>query len=252
MAIATSLPRPGSNWALFLDVDGTLVEIAPVPDAVRVADGVIELLGALAAALGGAVALVSGRPIDTLDELFRPLVLPTAGNHGLEQRTSAGELTLPKIPPRVLDPVREAFQRLAADFPGAVVEDKTYAVALHYRLAPGLDGLAADAAARLAQQMGPAFCVQHGKMMVEVRPTGAHKGTVVEAFMAAPPFAGRTPVFIGDDVTDEDGFAAVNRMGGHAIRVGGAEQSAAGWQVAGVAALRDWLAQVAAAARSGA
>lgn len=248
MHSAISLPTIEGIWALFLDVDGTLVPIAPAPDAVVVDGRVIALLDRLDTALDGAVALISGRTIAKLDELFAPLRLAGAGNHGLERRNAAGTVTGPDpdMDPAALDPVRAAFADFAAATDGVLVEDKIASVALHYRRAPGAEPDARRLARRLAAALGPAFHVQHGKMLAEVRPAGTDKGRMVDAFMAEPPFAGRVPVFIGDDITDEDGFEAVNRLGGHSIRIGGAENSAARWCCPDVAALLDWLDGVAA------
>ncbi len=250
MDAANFLPRPDPRWALFLDVDGTLVDIAPTPDAVEVGHRLVELLAALDTALGGAVALVSGRPIATLDELFQPLRLPAAGNHGVERRTITGDFLTPDIEPGTLDPVRAAFERFADERAGVVVEDKGLSVAAHFRLAPEARDAAECLAESLLQSLGPRFCMQPGKMMVELRPAGADKGSAIQAFMAEPPFAGRVPVFIGDDVTDEDGFEAVNRLGGHSIRVGEAESTVAQWRVAGIDAVLDWLAQIVSASNA--
>ena len=241
MDAASPLPQPDQRWALFLDVDGTLVEIAPTPDAVKVGRRLVALLGALDTSLGGAVALVSGRPIEVLDELFLPLRLSAAGNHGIERRDNGGAVSRPDIDPGALDPVRAAFDRFADERAGVVVEDKGLAVALHYRLAPEAEDAAARLAGNLLQALGPGYRMQHGKMMIELRPSGADKGSAIRLFMAEPPFAGRVPVFIGDDVTDEDGFDAVNRLGGHSIRVGTADGSVARWRLAGIDAVLDWL-----------
>ena len=245
MNLANPLPEPAADWALFLDVDGTLVEIESVPEEVRIAPHVITLLGDLNTALGGALALVSGRAVDDLDRMFAPLQLPTAGNHGLVRRGAAGTMTTPDIDPSALDEVRAAFARFAQAAPGVLVEDKTLSIALHFRLAPERAGEAKRLAAGLAEGLGPPFRVQHGKMTVEIRPNGADKGSVVESFMAEPPFRGRLPVFVGDDVTDEDGFDVVNRLGGHSVRIGAASHTAARWQCTNVDSLLEWLARMA-------
>jgi trehalose 6-phosphate phosphatase len=246
MDAVNHLPRPDPRWALFLDVDGTLVDIAPTPDAVTVGHRLVALLGVLNATLDGAVALISGRQIAKLDELFTPLLLPAAGNHGLERRNGDGVTVSPGVAPNMLDPVRADFDRFADARAGVVVEDKELSIALHYRLAPETAAPARRFAESLAARLGPGFRVQPGKMMVELRPVGADKGSGIEAFMAEPPFAGRIPVFVGDDVTDEDGFNAVNRLGGHSIRVGNSIATVAHWRVAGIDALLDWLGQIAA------
>lgn len=241
MDVAKLLPRPGSRWALFLDVDGTLIEFAPTPDAVKVGRRLVDLLGRLDAVLGGAAALVSGRPIAKLDDLFQPLRLPAAGVHGLERRDTAGQVTTAAIDCTALDRARIAFARFAADNPGVVLEDKGLSVAMHFRLAPHAETELNRLADRVQHELGPDFRLQFGKMLVELRPAGADKGSAIQAFMAEPPFAGRVPVFIGDDVTDEDGFATVNRLGGHSVRVGPADDTNAQWRAAGIGAVLDWL-----------
>ena len=245
MNVANPPPEPATDWALFLDVDGTLVEIERVPEEVRIAPHVITLLGDLNTALGGALALVSGRAVDDLDRMFAPLRLATAGVHGLVRRGAAGTVTVPGIDPSALDEVRAAFARFARAAPGVLVEDKTFSIALHFRLAPERAGEAKHLAAGLAEGLGLPFRVQHGKMTVEIRPNGADKGSVVEAFMAEPPFRGRLPVFVGDDVTDEDGFDMVNRLGGHSVRIGAASHTAARWQCRNVDSPLEWLARMA-------
>jgi trehalose 6-phosphate phosphatase len=248
-----TLPDPADandRWALFLDVDGTLIEFAATPDGVSVDPSVNEILLGLDRRFGHAVALVSGRSIDQLDHLFAPLRHTVAGLHGLERRGPDGQVTRADCDATGLDRVRTSFAQFTDTHPEAIVEDKGMAVALHFRRAPGL----ADKADALAQQLvadpiancDDGLVLQHGKMVVEFRPRGPHKGDVVEAFMAVAPFKGRVPVFIGDDITDEDGFKAVNRMSGHSIRVGSNETSAATWRIDSVAELRDWLGGLAA------
>ena len=241
-------PDAAARWALFLDVDGTLVEIAPEPDAVVVTPRLIAVLGRLQDALGGALALVSGRTVARLDSLFAPLRLPAAGNHGLERRGADGRIHGPRVHKAEIARLRTAFTGFADAHPGSIVEDKGLSIALHFRLAPACGGDAVALADRLAGELGGGFRVQHGKMMVEVRPDGGTKGSVIDSFMTEPPFAGRIPVFVGDDVTDEDGFAAVNRRGGLSMRVGDAAHSAARFRVDSVTALLGWLEDVAAAA----
>lgn len=245
MESASPPPPPRSDWALFLDVDGTLVEIADEPDAVVVPPRLLALLRALQEVLGGAVALVSGRAVTTLDALFAPLRLPVAGNHGLERRTADGHLVCPEIPAPALDEVRTAFTGFAQAHEGAIVEDKKVSIALHFRQAPYL----AEKAERLAETLVgayPALHLQRGKMLVELRPTGGNKGSVVHDFMSESPFQGRIPVFIGDDVTDEDGFRAVNALGGMSVRVGDpARPTGARYSVPNIEAVYSWLAGLA-------
>jgi trehalose 6-phosphate phosphatase len=244
------LPEPDDRWALFLDVDGTLIEIADTPDGVRVDPRVNDILVGLDRRFGHAVSLVSGRSIDRIDRLFAPLRLTVAGLHGLERRRPDGRIERAPCGAAGLDRVRASFSQFARTHPETIVEDKGMSVALHFRRAPEC-AEAADALARLLVADPEAngddgLVLQHGKMVVEFRPRGPHKGDVVDSFMAVSPFKGRIPVFIGDDVTDEDGFNAVNRMSGHAIRVGPAKASAAKWRISGVTELRDWLGGLAA------
>lgn len=238
MTDARDLPRFAADWALFLDVDGTLAEIVDDPEAVAVDPRTIAALGRLAARLHGAVALISGRPIAVLDALFAPLSLPAAGLHGLERRDAEGRVHRSAAPAAELAGIRSAFIAFAADRPGLLVEDKGLTVALHYRKAPAME---AEAVALARSLESDAFRLQRGRMVVELRPVGPDKGDAIESFLAEPPFAGRRPVFAGDDVTDENGFAAVNRRGGHSIRIGAASATQAGFLLADVAALRDWL-----------
>lgn len=233
-------PLPSPDRALFLDVDGTLVEIAAAPDAVRVPDGLVPLLERLERGLGGALALVSGRTIAMLDTLFAPLRLAAAGNHGLERRRADGRLIRPAPSPAV-SAARAAMGNFAHDHRGVILEDKALSVALHFRNAPDAAEDALALAERVAADSGGGLFVQRGKMMVELRPPGGDKGSVIADFMREPPFAGRLPVFVGDDVTDEHGFAVVNGMGGVSIRVGTNGATAAHHRLNDVSSLRDWL-----------
>jgi trehalose 6-phosphate phosphatase len=218
--------------ALFLDFDGTLVEIAPRPEAVVIPPALPGLLRRVAARLEGALAIVSGRPLAEL-ESFLPVPLAMAGEHGAALRLAPEarpeRVTLPEPPPDW----RRRTEALAAGFPGALVEPKAHGFVLHFRQAPEagepgralLDALLADAAE---------FVLMPAHMAWEVKPRAVSKASAVERLMAAPPFAGRIPVFIGDDVTDEAGMEAARRFGGQGLRL----QEAFGTP----AALRDWLA----------
>jgi trehalose 6-phosphate phosphatase len=245
-------PRPQAtdSWAFFLDVDGTLLEHAERPDAVRTDPAVVQLLAGLRAATGGALALISGRPVASIDALFDPLRVPAAGLHGVERRDALGKLhshALPEIPLR-----RAAAQlaEYATRHAGLIFEDKGLGLALHFRNAPHLAQAATGIAAAVAAELGDEFELQRGKMVIEIKPGGRDKGVAIEDFLREPPFAGRTPVFIGDDLTDEYGFSMVNRLGGHAIKVGAGE-TVARWRLADASAVRDWLAQCAEALRAG-
>ena len=237
-------PPPDAGCALFLDVDGCLLEIAPTPDGVVVPEGLVATLAAMSQRLDGALALVSGRSLALLDRLFAPLVLPGAGLHGLERRNGSERDAAPPVPP-AMAALRDEALRLAARFEGAVVEDKSVTLGLHWRLAPGAeDALQAFALAALPQL--PGYRLQHGKQLVELRPAensegGGDKGTAITAFMAEPPFRGRQPVFAGDDLTDEAGFGVVNALGGTSVLVGMRSGSAARYGLRDPADVHRWL-----------
>jgi trehalose 6-phosphate phosphatase len=227
--------------ALFLDFDGTLVDIAEHPDAVVVAPDLPAVLLALREALGGALAVVSGRPIATLDAFLRSDAFDAAGLHGLEVR--AGGALHPCRPddhPRLRRGI--GWLRETLDAPGIVIEDKGCSVGVHWRLAPDHAAEAKEAAEELAAELGPEYRIQHGKMVAEVLPAQAGKGGAIARFLEQAPYAGRAPVFVGDDLTDEDGFAVVNRRGGTSARVG-AGSTQATHRVASAAAFRVILRQ---------
>ncbi len=234
-----------SQIALFLDVDGTLLEIAASPHAVSVPEDLRERLRALLLATGGAVALVSGRAITDLDALFAPLTLPSAGLHGFEHRGAGGTYRRRALPSAAaLEAARGAMLDLARRHTGLLVEDKRFALALHYRDAPQLEDPAVAAAREAAARAGGELEVQRGKMVVELRPAGATKAQAVAAFLGEAPFAGRRPLFIGDDLTDEPAFELVNRRRGLSVLVGPERATAARARLADVAAVHDWLTQL--------
>lgn len=224
--------------ALFLDYDGTLVEIAPTPAQAVPDPELVHVLTALQDRLDGALAIVTGRPIADIDGFLHPLRLTVAALHGLAVRRGDGRVVAPSQLAAALDPVREAFSSFAVDHPGTQVEDKGLSVALHYRGAPSAAAAAEQLAGAVAAE--GKLKVQRGKMVVELLPAGTDKGTAIAAFMAEPPFASRRPVFVGDDVTDEAGFTSVNGQGGLSVRIGSGP-TAAGYQLPDVTALREWL-----------
>lgn len=235
-------PVPASNWALFLDVDGSLLDFAPTPDAVHVPDNLVDALARLHDALAGALALVSGRSLRQLDALFSPLRLPGAGLHGLELRDTP-HATLEHLPPPAeLVAVREQAERIAALHPGALVEDKGPTLALHWR-APDAASAAAEFAALVEQALValPHYRAQPGDHVLELRPDGFDKGGAIRHLLDTGAFRGRLPVFIGDDLTDEHGFAAVNAQGGISVLVGARTPTGARFRIADPAALRAWL-----------
>ncbi|MBU6507068.1 MAG: trehalose-phosphatase [Alphaproteobacteria bacterium] len=232
-------PRLSRSDALFIDFDGTLVEIAATPDRIVVATGLPNLLQRAAAQLGGALAVISGRPLAELARILDGYTGAAAGNHGLERRSASGIIHRPRPDP-ALDSIWPAVHQFAAMTPGVTVEDKGLTIAIHYRDRPEL----ADACHRIAEQAvqlsDNRLTMLVGKMVVELRPRMAGKGRATQAFLAEPEFRGRRPVFVGDDQTDEEGFAAVNRLGGFAIHVGDGN-SIARYRLDGVAAVIRWL-----------
>lgn len=236
------MPPCSRNWAFFLDVDGTLLDIAETPDAAEATRSEKSLVRKLHEASGGALALVSGRSLADIDELFAPLKIAVAGQHGVERRDARGELHRGSYPRSQLQRAAEAVRDFAAAHDGLVFEDKGASFALHYRLAPALEDAARNVVRKAAASLGDWVEVQMGKMVIELKPAGRDKGVAIEEFLREPPFAGRAPVFIGDDITDEDGFRVVNRAGGHSIKVGEGRTEAR-WQLADPSAARAWLQQ---------
>ncbi|HEX2650361.1 MAG TPA: trehalose-phosphatase [Burkholderiales bacterium] len=237
---APKLPPLGEGWAYFLDIDGTLLDLAEHPRAVRVSVA-LPLLERLLTAAEGAVALISGRSVDDIERLFYPLVFPIAGQHGTERRTAEGLLLRHAPPLEHLGRAASELVRFTAAHTELVVENKGMALALHYRRAPELRDLVEHEMRTLAASLGDAFELQEGKLVFELKPSGKNKGSAIAEFMREAPFAGRLPVFIGDDLTDEHGFEVVNELGGHSVKVGPGP-SRARWRLADSSAVREWLA----------
>jgi trehalose 6-phosphate phosphatase len=238
-------PAWAHDWALFLDIDGTLLDLAPEPQAVQVPPGLPAQIGVLAHGLGGALALVSGRPLSDIDRFF-PGRFDAAGTHGAQWRLGGTETGPGAAVEAALSEMTATLRDVTDSLPGVVLERKPHALALHYRQAPEREAQIRSLAARAAQALGPTFRVQAGKMVIELLPTQAGKGAAIERFMALPPYAGRTPVFLGDDRTDEDGFTVVNALGGLSVRIGEGVQTQARLRLHSPAAVRDWLAGLAA------
>jgi len=238
--MSEALPAWRDDWALFLDVDGTLLEIAATPTAVRVPEQAVRVLTDLQRKLHGAVALVSGRNIAELDALFVPLRLPAAGIHGAERRAASGNLYR-RENGEALAPARQLLGAWSSAHSGVLLEDKGAALALHYRGAEELETAARRVAAQALAAVGPAFCVQEGKKVLEIKSKSNGKGDAIAAFMQEPPFRGRVPVFVGDDLTDEDGFDVVNRLGGHSIGVGLERKTHARWRLKNERDVLSWL-----------
>lgn len=229
--------------ALFLDVDGTLLEIAATPDSVKVPAALRNTLQLAAAREEGALALISGRCIAELDRLFAPYVFPASGQHGLERRDATGRVTRPKIDTTLLGPARQALVDFQRDHPGLLIEDKGTAVALHYRLAQKLEPIVHEKMQALAAPLVGQFSLRYGKCVVELTPSGYSKRAAIEEFMQEEPFTGRVPVFVGDDVTDEEGFEAVNALGGYSVRVGLPSETQAKYTFSNVSTVIAWLRQ---------
>lgn len=236
-------PRPQKDWAYFLDFDGTLVDIAERPEGVRVKRELVSLLVDLSRATGEAVVLVSGRPISDLDLHLKPLKLRAAGLHGLEYRLDRdGPVKNCGPSSTALDPVRPSLRAFAAGHKGVLIEDKGVSLAIHFRRAPECEAQARRAAKSACRDLGPAFACLPGKMVYEIKPRNAHKGQVVEKFMNIMTFSGRRPVFIGDDITDEDGFRVCNAKGGISVRVGASDKPTdASFRLGNVEEVEDWL-----------
>jgi trehalose 6-phosphate phosphatase len=215
----SSLPDRLDGHCLFLDLDGTLLDLAEAPDAVVVPPGLQAHLSKLSILLGGALALVTGRPLAFVDRLFPGNSFSLAGLHGAEIRSSHGGPALLAATDRRLESAKERLRHVAAKWPGVLVEDKGLAVAAHYRQAPEME-IPVDALMSEIALSVPGWTLQRGKSVVELRPAGRDKGGAVRLFMERLPFSSRSPLAIGDDVTDEKMFAAVNAMGGGSLRVG--------------------------------
>ncbi|MDB4885571.1 MAG: trehalose-6-phosphatase [Gemmatimonadetes bacterium] len=235
-------PPPSASWAYFLDCDGTLVELAPTPDAVRLTARAHAVIRALFARCRGAVALVSGRSIADLDRIMGAPPLPAAGQHGLEWRDAGEHASAVVDAQPALQEARARLTALAAEQPALVLEDKGLSLAVHYRRAPELSAVAHAAVERELERIGDAYRLQRGKYVVELRPAAGGKAHAIAAFMARDPFDGRVPVFIGDDETDEEGFALVNAAGGLSIHVGDGP-TVARWALPDPGAVVEWLEQ---------
>jgi len=232
--------------ALFVDVDGTLLDIAARPDAVVVDASLPATLKRLKQRLRGALAPLSGRPLRDIDALLG-LDGAAAGLHGAELRGPGGAALATPILHEGLDAARRCAIDAAATIAGVLVEDKGGAIALHYRAAPDAELAVRRAAIAMLDAAGDGYELLHGKCVIELKPANADKGSALAALMTIAPFAGRTPWMIGDDATDEDAFAEVNAERGVSIVVGPRRPTVARHALAGPAAARDWLAALAGA-----
>lgn len=235
----TSPPPTPRRPALFLDVDGTLLDLRARPEQVVADAPLIQLLQRVHARVDGALALVSGRAIGDLDRIFDPLRLPSAGLHGFEIRSGVRTHVVGRTDRDAIARTRSRLAAFVRDRAGLQLEDKGLALAVHFRAAPALEELVdAEVRACLAV-LGEEFEVQPGAMVRELKPRGASKGTAIHALMAELPFRGRVPVAVGDDLTDLDAFGAAEALGGFGVAVGHRVDSA--WRLPDPHALREWL-----------
>lgn len=245
--VALPAPPPLSDhWALFLDVDGCLLEFDDDPERVHAPASLTSRLADVSRRLGGALALVSGRRIDSIDRMFAPARFAVGGLHGLERRgaRSPQSAVVASVDAAVWAGVVAEARAWMVAHPQARVEDKGQALALHWRADPSAEDRARAFASQALSRL-PGYRLQPGDCVLELRPHGADKGAAIAAFLAEPPFAGRLPVFAGDDFTDEHGFAVVNGYAGISIVVGDRRPTLANHRLAGPAAVRRWLEEAA-------
>jgi trehalose 6-phosphate phosphatase len=228
-----------AQWALFVDIDGTLLDVAPTPDAARVPPHLTRTLERIAGALGGALALSTGRRVASADRLFAPLRLVTSGVHGTELRTSPrGEVAMlaPPIPSGLVDDV----SRVTKISPGILVEQKGAGLAVHYRNAPGTRATLDRELERIVGRWH-AYDLRPGRRVREILPRGYSKGTALDRLMQLAPFAGRLPLMIGDDHGDEAGLTTARRLGGVGLKVAGEHFRKSGADFDNPASVRAWL-----------
>lgn len=240
----TRLPAPPSRLegiSLFLDLDGVLAEFASTPGGVVPVTRRTEALRAVQARLNGRVAVISGRTVAEIDRITDNVIASASGVHGLERRRADGSFLRAEAS-KSIRAVITAFEAFAHAHPGVVVEDKGVSAGLHFRGAPDAASDAEALARRLADDHG--LMLQPGHMVLELKTPGASKGTALTAFMQEAPFAGRVPVMLGDDQTDEDGFRAAAALGGFGVLVGPPRATAARYGLTGVTAVLDWLEQL--------
>jgi trehalose 6-phosphate phosphatase len=242
--IVPGLPAPPSELAFLLDIDGTILDIAATPGEVRVDEGLRDTLVRLDRLSGNALALVSGRSLQDIDRVFAPLRLAAIGGHGAELRVAKGEAPIPGRAPALPSGLRQRFAAIAGLGTGIIVEDKGYSIALHYRLAPDLKEAIENAVAAIhAEQSNDTLDVLLGKAVIEIKRRGFEKGTGVRELMQHRPFAGRRPIFVGDDVTDASVFAVLPEFGGIGFSVGRMFAGAAHCFTAPTD-VRRWLARI--------
>jgi trehalose 6-phosphate phosphatase len=244
MEYPTALPSPQPDWAWFFDLDGTLLDLAPLPNHVVVQKELIAALATLRSSVGGALAVLSGRPVQQVRDLLEPLRPAAAGLHGIELVTPDGLRHSPKKPLPPIAGLRRMIQEGVSPLRGVDFENKGSTLAIHYRHAPQAERqLRRIIEAAMNRNHG--FALLEGKMAFELQPAGIDKGLAIREFMSIPPFLGRRPVFAGDDQTDEVAFKDVAEMGGLTVYVGEEGPTAAQWRIESPAAMRQWLTEMA-------
>jgi trehalose 6-phosphate phosphatase len=240
VSAAVTLPEPQASWAYFFDIDGTLADIELAPEDVRIAAEVRKTIDWLYDITGGAVALVSGRSIADIDRQYPRSRMPLSGQHGVESRDANGVYHTNVVDTRLLDPARAMLSKAVARHEGLILEDKGFSLALHYRQRPQLAAYCHRLMRAAQAELGNGFAVQRGKRVVEVKPAFADKGTAMRQLMTLSLFENRMPVFVGDDVTDENGFAAANELGGSSVKIGQGK-TIAKWRLRNITELMTWL-----------
>lgn len=230
--------------AVFLDFDGTLVDIAETPGAIVVPPELPNLLRGVNARLSGALAVISGRAIAVIDHFLGGAVRPVAGLHGWELRDGDGTVSAHAAHLPDFNKQRRVFERLASQHPGIVIEDKGASIAVHYRLAPESERICRLAVEDAATYSNGVLAAVHGKCVAELKVATVNKGGAMVTFMRAHPFKGRTPLFIGDDLTDEAAFLAARKVGGYGVLVGEPRETAARAHLASVREVHRWLEQL--------
>jgi trehalose 6-phosphate phosphatase len=237
------VPEWPDDPALFLDLDGTVLEFALDPAAVSVPERLHGILGRLPAATGGAIAFVSGRTLADIDRLLGAGRFPVAAVHGLERRDARGQVRIAGMGEAGFEQMHRLLRDIADEHPGTLLEHKGVTLALHYRQCPEYEQALIERVESALDGIASELKLMRGKMVLEIKPASGDKGTAIAAFMEEAPFAGRTPVFVGDDVTDEDGFRAVNGLGGISVKVNSGPSNAH-FRLRDTRAVIDWLAEL--------
>ncbi len=239
-AMSWDVPPLGPDGGLFLDIDGTLLDIAPTPGSVEVSAELPALLERLSRRLRGRLALVSGRGLENLDRLFHPFRFAAAGIHGAERRDAHGSLHHVGLTSGDLEPARAELCGFVSRHPGLLLEDKGRSLAVHFRQAPGLEAAVRHLLQQIHARLPADARLQPGHHVIEITSGSASKRGAIEQFMRELPFAGCVPFYLGDDLTDLDALAYVQSAGGRGIFIGPRPQPGLGW-LPDPQAVREWL-----------